>query len=277
MQRKRTPPLPPRMTPAMSVTEFGFDEQLFEQLAPWILTLPFRHYWRVEPIGLENVPASGGALMVANHSGVVPIDAAMIKASCWFQDEARRRNTRILVEKLVIDLPYLNVLFNRTGQVLACPENTLELLRADELVLVFPEGVRGISQPYSNRYRLQRFGRGGFVRMAILSGKPIIPVAVVGAEECFRVLFNFKFLVSSLGVPYIPVTSTFPWLGPLGLVPKPTKWYIVFGKPLPMDEYRPEDANDDALVQKLADRVREIVQHMLHAVLQRRQSVMLGS
>lgn len=261
----------------MPIDDFGFDDEFFEFVAPYLLAALYKRYWRVEPIGLENLPTESGALLVANHSGVIPIDASMVKAACWFQSPERRRNVRILIERLVYDLPYLNVFFQRTGQCLAHPENTIRLLEKDELVLVFPEGVKGISQPYHKRYRLQRFGRGGFVRMALQTGKPIIPVAVIGAEECYRVLFNWKFGVEAIGVPYIPISTTFPWFGPFGMIPAPTKWYIVFGKPLSFDEYGPEDAQNDALVQTLSRRVREIVQRMLLETLERRRTVYLGS
>jgi 1-acyl-sn-glycerol-3-phosphate acyltransferase len=260
----------------MSINEFGFDDEFFGRLAPKTVRLLHDYYWRVKSLGVENVPADSGALLVANHSGTIPLDAAMVKSAVWFHENGPNRNVRILIEKFVYDLPFINVLFNRAGQVLACPENTLDLLKRGELVLVFPEGVKGISQPYSRRYRLQRFGRGGFVRMALEARVPIIPVAVVGAEEVYHVLCNFKPLASLLGVPYIPLTTTFPWLGPLGAVPKPTKWYIVFGQPLPVHEYPLETLDDDATIQMLSDRTREIIQNMLLAVVRKRRTVFSG-
>jgi len=142
---------------------------------------------------------------------------------------------------------------------------------------VFPEGVKGIGKLYKNRYRLQRFGRGGFIKLALRTGSPIVPVAIVGAEEAHPMLTKVTWLAKSIGIPYVPITPTFPWLGPLGLVPFPSKWHVVFGEVIDLPaEYGPEAADDRILVNKLAEQVRATIQEMIDRALEKRGSVLLG-
>ncbi len=254
--------------------EFGCDRQALDKYAP-IFDLIYKYYWRVETSGIENVPSNGGVLLVANHSGVIPIDAVMIKLAVYKQTP-NKRNLRVLVEKFVYKIPFLNVFFSRTGQVLACPENTVWLLKKGEPVLVFPEGVKGIGKERSKRYVLQRFGRGGFVRMAIQAKVPIIPVAVVGAEEAYSIIYNLKYPAKWFGLPYLPITTTFPWLGPLGLIPMPSKWFIHFENPVRFDNFDPSAVDDDYLIQTIAEEIRQIIQNRIVEILKKRRSVFFG-
>ena len=154
-------------------------------------------------------------------------------------------------------------------------ENGIRLLEQDELVAVYPEGHKGVSKLFKDRYKLARFGRGGFIKMALNTQATIIPVSVVGAEETYISLAKSPFLARITGLPYFPISPTFPWLGPLGLVPLPTKWYIDFGEPIPMDGYGPEAATNLVLVSQLTDKVRKVVQEMINARLNQRRSIFL--
>jgi 1-acyl-sn-glycerol-3-phosphate acyltransferase len=249
------------------VDEFGFDPDLNETVLLQLLRPIYRHWFRAETFGMENVPAESGALVVANHSGVLPIDALMVQVA--LHDEVRRP-VRWLGAHLVYQLPVLGHLARKSGHTLACPEDADRLLRKGELVGVFPEGFKGIGKPFSERYKLQRFGRGGFVSSAIRAGVPVVPCAIVGAEEIYPKIGDLPALARLLGVPYLPITLFFPWLGPLGLVPLPSKWMIAFGEPIRTDEYDPEDADDPMLVFDLSDHVRETMQQQLDALRLRR-------
>jgi 1-acyl-sn-glycerol-3-phosphate acyltransferase len=173
-------------------------------------------------------------------------------------------------------MPFLGSAMNRLGAVRACQENAERLLGDEELVAVFPEGIKGIGKLFAERYRLQRFGRGGFIKLCLRTGTPIVPVAVLGAEETNPLLFKIEHLSKALGLPYLPVTPTFPALGPLGLLPAPTKWRIQFGEPLDLSSYGPEAADDELLVGKLAERVRATIQGMLDRAVGTRKSVFFG-
>ncbi|HMR78615.1 MAG TPA: acyl-phosphate glycerol 3-phosphate acyltransferase, partial [Polyangiaceae bacterium] len=179
-------------------------------------------------------------------------------------------------EDFVYYLPFAGALFTRLGAVRACQENAERLLLGEHLVAVFPEGVKGIGKLFRDRYQLQRFGRGGFVRLCLRTNTPILPCAIVGAEETNPLLFRFESLSKALGVPYVPVTPTFPWLGPFGLIPAPTKWRIAFGEPIAVDSYGPEAAEDHVLVGRLAERVRSNIQELVQRGLDKRSSVWLG-
>jgi 1-acyl-sn-glycerol-3-phosphate acyltransferase len=165
---------------------------------------------------------------------------------------------------------------SRIGGVRACPENAERLLAKESLVAVFPEGVKGIGKLYRDRYRLQRFGRGGFIRLCLRTGTPLVPCAVVGAEEASPLLYRDETVSKMLGLPYLPVTPTFPLLGPLGLLPAPTKWRIRFGEPIRFDGHGAEAAEDPVLVGRLAERVRAGIQRMLDELLTERKNVWLG-
>lgn len=229
-------------------------------------------YFRVEVKGVENIPKEGGALIVANHSGTLPLDGLMMQVAVHDHHPARR-HLRLLAADLVFMLPVVNELARKAGHTLACAEDAQRLLEAGELVGVMPEGFKGIGKPFGDRYKLQRFGRGGFVSTALRAGTPIVPCSIVGAEEIYPMVGNAKTLARLLGIPYFPITPTFPWLGPLGAVPLPTKWTIQFGEPIPTDGYPPEAAEDPMLMFNLTDQVREQIQHTLYRLLVQRRSV----
>ncbi|MGZ3426528.1 MAG: 1-acyl-sn-glycerol-3-phosphate acyltransferase, partial [Polyangia bacterium] len=212
------------------VDEFGRDPNVAAKVDP-LLDFLYKTYFRVETRGLGHIPDEGRALIVANHSGTLPYDGAMIMHAVK-QEHRAKREVRPLVEDFVFHFPYLGTLMNRIGGVRACPENAERLLTQDQLVAVFPEGIKGIGKLYKERYQLQRFGRGGFVKLALKCDAPIIPTAVVGAEEIHPMVTKVTWLAKSFGIPYLPITPTFPFFGAVGLVPLPTKWFIAFGEPL---------------------------------------------
>lgn len=258
-----------------SVDEFGYDALLADRLMP-ILEFLYRSYFRVDALWLDRIPSTGRALLVANHSGALPYDGAMLMCATRL-DHPAGRIMRPLVEDFVFHFPYMGVIMNRLGGVRACQENAQRLLEQDELVAVFPEGVKGLGKLYRERYRLQRFGRGGFIKLALRTRAPIIPTAIVGAEEIHPMVGRFTWLAKNLGLPYVPITPTFPWLGPLGLVPIPTKWRIAFGEPIDLAKnYGPEAADDRLLVSRLVDQIREKVQAMMDDLLVARRSVFFG-
>jgi 1-acyl-sn-glycerol-3-phosphate acyltransferase len=261
-----------RLTGEYHIDEFGFDAELTDQVLMQLLRPFYEKYFRVETRGLENVPDSGGALIVANHSGTVPLDSVMTQLAVLDHHPARR-NLRMLAADLVFTLPFIGSLARKSGSTLACNEDAHRLLSKGELVGVWPEGFKGIGKPFSERYKLQRFGRGGFVSAALRTGAPIIPVSLVGAEEIYPIVGNVRMLARLLGVPYVPITPTFPLLGPLGVIPLPSKWIIEFGEPIPTDVYGLGAAEDPMLVFNLTDQVRETIQHTLYKLLMQRRSV----
>jgi 1-acyl-sn-glycerol-3-phosphate acyltransferase len=210
--------------------------------------------------------------VVANHSGTLPWDGVMLQVAVRDEHPAGR-HLRLLAADLVFMVPGLNQLARKAGHTLACAEDAELLLRRGELLGVMPEGFKGLGKPFSQRYKLQRFGRGGFVATALRAGVPIVPCSVVGAEEIHPMLGNSRTLARLLGLPYFPLTPTFPWLGPLGAVPLPTKWTVRFGEPIATDTYPAEAAEDPMLVFDLTDRVRETIQHTLYQLLVERRSV----
>ncbi|MFF7441226.1 1-acyl-sn-glycerol-3-phosphate acyltransferase [Streptomyces sp. NPDC008122] len=261
-----------RVTGEYEVDEFGYDEELTDQVLMSLLRPLYEKYFRVEVKGVENIPAEGGALIVANHSGTLPLDGLMMQVAVHDHHPAGR-HLRLLAADLVFVLPVVNELARKAGHTLACAEDAERLLRAGEIVGVMPEGFKGIGKPFGERYKLQRFGRGGFVSTALRAGVPIVPCSIVGAEEIYPMLGNAKTLARVLGFPYFPLTPTFPWLGPLGALPLPTKWTIQFGEPIPTDSYAPEAAEDPMLMFNLTDQVREQIQHTLYKLLVQRRSV----
>lgn len=250
-----------RLLGEYELDEFGFDPELNSTLLmPAALAL-YRNWFRVRMLGLENIPDSGAALLVANHSGVLPVDAVMLQAGI-FAEHPEHRTLRLLGADLVYSLPLLASLARRSGHTRADPEQAHKLLMAGQLVGTFPEGFKGIGKPFSERYRLQRFGRGGFVRTAVQARVPIIPCAIVGAEEIYPMIGNAEALARALRLPYFPVTPLFPWLGPLGAVPLPSNWIIEFGKPVPTCDLA-EVGNDDEQLADVADQVRDTIQARL--------------
>ena len=255
------------------VDEFGFDPQWTESFLSVFMVL-YRDYWRVETTGVENVPATGRALLVSNHAGVLPWDGTMIKTAV-FAEHSHPRHVRALVASLFMGMPMLSWFLRRTGQTVGHPDDTRRLLERDELVLVFPEGVRGTGKSFNDRYRLRRLGRGGFVATAIRSGAPIIPVSVVGSEEIYPMVADLAPLARFLGLPYFPITPTWPWLGPLGMIPLPSKWRIQFHAPIHVEKHPPEAANDNNLVMALSDEVRDTIQQGVYDNLKLRRGVFL--
>jgi 1-acyl-sn-glycerol-3-phosphate acyltransferase len=261
-----------RLTGDYDTDEFGFDPDLTDHVLLPLLRPLFSRWFRVETHGVAHVPDTGGALVVANHSGTLPLDALMTTVALHDDHPARRR-LRLLGADLVFDLPVVGSLSRKLGTTLACNEDAERLLTEGELVGVYPEGFKGIGKPFRERYTLQRFGRGGFVTAALRTGVPIIPCAIVGAEEAYPMIGNAKTLARLLGLPYFPITPTFPLLGPLGLVPLPSKWLIAFGEPIETASYGPAAAEDPMLVFNLTDQVRETIQHSLYQLLLQRGSV----
>ena len=251
------------------VDEMGRDPVYASRLEP-ALDFLYRRYFRTRCEGIENVPSGGRAILVANHSGALPYDALMLMRAVDREHPAHRQ-VRPLLEDEVFHFPYLGTFLNRLGGVRACPENAEKLLEEDQVVAVFPEGIQGIGKLYRERYRLQRFGRGGFVKLALRTGSPIVPVAVVGAEEATPMLAKITWLARLLGMPHLPVTPTFPLLGPAGLLPLPSKWLVRFGEPIDLGaEAGPADAEDRLLVARLADSVRTKVSDMIQDLLAKR-------
>jgi 1-acyl-sn-glycerol-3-phosphate acyltransferase len=261
-----------RLTGDYETDEFGFDPDLTDHVLLPLLRPLFSRWFRVETHGVENVPDTGGGLIVANHSGTVPVDAMMTTVALHDDHPARRR-LRLLGADLVFEMPVVGSLSRKLGSTLACNEDAERLLTGGELVGVFPEGFKGIGKPFRERYTLQRFGRGGFVTAALRTGAPIIPCAIVGAEEIYPMIGNAKTIARLLGLPYFPLTPTFPALGPLGLVPLPSKWLIAFGEPIETASYGPAAAEDPMLVFNLTDQVRETIQQSLYQLLLQRKSV----
>jgi 1-acyl-sn-glycerol-3-phosphate acyltransferase len=257
-----------RLSGNYQVDEFGFDRELTEGVVHPLLRILQRDWFRTEIIGGKHIPAEGGGLIVGNHSGTIALDATMLAIACHDESEGNR-HMRLLGADFVFKMPVLSELARKSGVTLACTADAERLLTYGELVGVFPEGFKGVGKPYRDRYKLQRFGRGGFVSSALRTGAPIIPAAIVGAEEIYPLIGNIKPLARVLGMPYFPVTPTFPWLGPLGMVPLPSKWLIEFGEPIDTTAYD-QDADDPIVVFNLADQVRETIQAMLYALLERR-------
>ena len=256
------------------VDDFGYDPKFAATLRP-LLEFLYTLWWRVEVEGIDSVPASGAGLIVSNHSGVLPWDGAMIKLAV-LHEHSGRRDCRLLALDMFALLPFLAPLLARFGEVRASQENGQRLLERGELVGVFPEGVKGVGKSFKKRYKLARFGRGGFVRLALKTGAPLIPCAVVGAEEIHPVLAKANWLGRPLGLPYFPITPTFPLLGLLGVVPLPSRWSIEFADPIPTAELGADAADDPLLVNRLTREVRATIQDMIDGRLARRRSVWFG-
>jgi len=250
--------------------DWGFDEEFAEAVFP-LLEAMYDRWWRVEAEGAEKVPAHGRSLLVANHAGILPWDATMMSVALM-RHHPLPRYPRFLVLNWAFDLPYVSVVMRKVGGVPASPHNAERLLHDDQLVAVFPEGVKGAGKDFRDRYRLQRFGRGGFVELALRTGAPITPVAVVGSEEIYPKLGDNRLLARLTGAPYFPITPTFPLLGPLGAVPLPSKWRIEFCEPIETAQYGAERADDRRLVLELSERVQETIQRKLYENLVKRGS-----
>lgn len=256
------------------VDEFGYDQEFEDKMRP-LFEFLFYHWWRVDMNGLDHIPGTGRVLLVSNHSGTLPFDGAMIKFGV--RDlHPNHRIVRVLMHDLFNSLPLLGPILAKVGAVRACQENGELLLRREHPTLVFPEGAKGTGKYFKNRYKLERFGRGGFVQLAARTSSPILPVAVVGAEEIYPIIENSTAVAKLLDLPYFPITPTFPWVGVLGLVPLPSKWYIDIGEPITFDHLSARDLDDDFLMDHLGNEVRLQIQQMIDERLKRRRSVWFG-
>ncbi|MSX63105.1 MAG: hypothetical protein F2763_00215 [Actinobacteria bacterium] len=261
-----------RLAGDYSVDDFGFDPEFNDKVLMALVRPLYKSWFRVEASGLENVPDQTGALVVANHSGVIAFDAVMTQLALLDEHPAHR-HLRMLGSDLVFQSPFLGEIARKAGHTLACHPDAERLLGDGEIVGVWPEGYKGIGKPFAERYKLQRFGRGGFVAAALRTKTPIIPTAIVGAEETYPMIANATVVARLLGLPYFPITPTFPLLGPLGLIPLPSKWFIHFGEPIHTDQFPENAADDPMLVFDLTDQVREQIQQTLYRLLMQRTSV----
>lgn len=253
------------------VDEFGMDESALRSARP-LLDFLFDRYWRVRVHGVEQLPAQGPCLLVANCSGLLPYDGLMIGHAVERLGASGER-LRFTVADWLVTLPFVQPQLARLGGVRACRENVERLLESGRFVAVFPEGVKGAAKVFRDRYRLQRFGRGGVIRVALECGVPLVPVGVVGAEEAHPILYKATAPARALGLPFVPVTPTFPLLGPLGVLPLPTQWVISFGAPVEFGELPPDAARDDLLLSRLTEDLRERIQALVDAGLRARASV----
>ena len=264
-----------RVTGTYEIDEFGFDEDLTTQVLMPLLRPMHRHYWRVTSHGIEHVPEEGGALLVANHAGTLPADALITRLDVF---DLTGRHARELGADLVFRTPFVGELARKTGATLASGDDADRLLSSGELVAVWPEGFKGLGKPWKDRYKLQRFGRGGFVATASRAQVPIIPTAIVGSEEIYPMLFDLRIVARLLGFPYFPVVPqmfALPVLGPFALLPLPSKWIIEYGDPIDTASFGSELAEDPMALFDLTDQVRERIQQMLHSNLMGRRSVFL--
>jgi len=263
-----------RMRGEYETDEWGFDPEFVQAVTPFIEFL-YHSYWRVESTGIENIPEEGRAMLVSNHSGQLPWDGVMIAAAVY-KEHPSQRLVRNLFATWFVSLPFFSTLLVKLGQTLANEDNGIRLLEQEQLIAVYPEGTKGVGKLFRERYRLARFGRGGFVHMALRTGAMMIPVSVVGAEEIYISLAKSEFIADLIQFPFFPISLRWPLLGPLAFIPFPTKWYIDFGKPIPTDHYNDGSENNLALVSELSDQVRNIIQEMLFERLSKRKSVFLG-
>jgi len=245
----------------MPYDRYGFSPDVSKRAFPIAYAL-YRRYFRVKSTGHEHIPREGPAILAANHGGLLPFDAAMGIVDVAMHSDPPRL-TRAIVDLWAGSLPWINVLYARLGQVIGTRENFSDLLSNGQLVLVFPEGIEGIRKTVSHRYTLQKF-RVGFIEQALHERVPIVPMAVIGSADQAPILYDIKPLAKRLGLPVAPITPTFPWLGPLGLLPYPVSYKIVYGQPMEFHKsYSPEDADDPGLVNDLAERVQRTVQALI--------------
>jgi 1-acyl-sn-glycerol-3-phosphate acyltransferase len=247
----------------------GHDPAFIERAAP-LLEFLWSKYFRVRLLGLENIPDEGPALLVANHSGGIPYDGTLLMYGIH-RDHPRHRRVRPLVANFAFRAGWMSQVVARVGGVRASTETALPMLADGQLLAVFPEGLRGVGKLYRERYHLARFGRGGFARLARNAGVPMIPIAIVGAEEIHPLIGKLTALSAPLGLPYIPITPTFPWLGPLGLLPVPTKWTIQIGQPVAAPA--PDDLQGTT---RAAEEVRSAIDLMISDLLAQRRSILFG-
>ncbi len=264
-----------RVTGEYEVDDFGFDEELTTHVLMPLLRPLHHHYWRVTSHGIEHVPTTGGGVLVANHAGTLPVDALITRLDVFDQTG---RHARELGADLVFRTPLVGELARKTGATLASGDDADRLLAAGELVAVWPEGYKGLGKRWEDRYKLQRFGRGGFVATALRAQVPIVPTAIVGSEEIYPLLFDLRIVARLLGLPYFPVVAqmlALPVLGPFALLPLPSRWIIEYGERIETAGLGPDVAEDPMALFDLTDQVRERIQGMLHRNLMGRRSVFL--
>ena len=254
-----------------TVDEFGFDPHYNDAVVMPVLRFFFDKWFRVEVSGIENIPDEGAALIVANHAGTLPFDGPMLSAAVH-DHHRRRRDVRLLAADMVFDMPLIGPMARRAGHTLACNTDANRLLAGGELTAVFPEGYKGLGKNFRDRYKLQRFGRGGFVSAALRNKSPIIPCSIVGSEEIYPMLADVTLVARILGIPYFPITPLFPLAGPLGLVPLPSKWHIAFGTPIDTTGYDDGAADDPMITFEVTDQVRETIQQTLFGLLSVRRN-----
>ncbi|MCC5948180.1 MAG: acyltransferase family protein [Nitriliruptoraceae bacterium] len=264
-----------RLTGDYEIDAFGFDEDLTTNVLMPLLRPLHQHYWRVSSHGVEHIPTDDGALLVANHAGTLPADALITRLDVF---DRTGRHARELGADLVFRTPFVGELARKTGATLASGDDADRLLASGELVAVWPEGYKGLGKHWRDRYKLQRFGRGGFVATALRAEVPIVPTAIVGSEEIYPLLFDLRIVARVLGVPYFPVVAqmlALPVLGPFALLPLPSKWLIEYGEPIETASLGPGLADDPMALFDLTDQVRDRIQGMLHRNLMGRRSVFL--
>jgi 1-acyl-sn-glycerol-3-phosphate acyltransferase len=264
-----------RMTGDYSVDEFGFDPHLNDAIFLPLLRVFFKQWFRVEVSGIENLPETGAALVVANHAGVLPFDGLMTSVAVH-DHHPTHRDLRLLAADMVFDMPMFGQAARKAGHTMACTADAHRLLAAGELTAVFPEGYKGLGKPFKDRYKLQRFGRGGFVSAALRAKAPIVPCSIVGSEEIYPMMADFKLLARLLGLPYFPITPLFPLAGPVGMLPLPSKWHISFGEPIETADYDESSADDPMVTFELTDQVRETIQQTLYQMLANRRNTFFG-
>jgi 1-acyl-sn-glycerol-3-phosphate acyltransferase len=264
-----------RMMGDYTVDEFGFDPHLNDAIFLPLLRVFFNSWFRVEVSGIENLPRTGAALVVANHAGVLPFDGLMT-AVAVHDKHPTHRDLRLLAADMVFDMPMLGQAARKAGHTMACTADAHRLLAAGELTAVFPEGYKGLGKHFKDRYKLQRFGRGGFVGAALRTKAPIVPCSIVGSEEIYPMIADVKLLARLFGLPYFPVTPLFPLAGPVGMVPLPSKWHIQFGEPIETADYDESAAEDPMITFELTDQVRETIQQTLYQLLANRRNMFLG-
>ena len=253
------------------INEFGYDgygmspEWLRRAALPGVLL--YRWYFRVETFDIERLP-QGRMLLIANHAGQLPFDGAMLSTALLLEAEPPRI-ARPMGEYWIPRLPWVSVAMARGGALVGTPDNCIHMLENGECVMVFPEGVRGINKPFSQRYQLQRFGTG-FMRLALQTRTPIVPVGIIGSEEQQPGLANLKGLGRLLGMPAFPLTLGFPWLGPLGILPLPVKYRIYFGEPL---QFEDDPSDEDSAIEAKVDRVKQAVSDLLGRGLREREGI----
>ena len=258
-----------------TVDEFGFDPHLNNAIFLPLLRVFFKSWFRVEVSGIENLPETGAALVVANHAGVLPFDGLMTSVAVH-DNHPTHRDLRLLAADMVFDMPMLGQAARKAGHTMACTSDAHRLLAAGELTAVFPEGYKGLGKHFKDRYKLQRFGRGGFVSAALRTKAPIVPCSIVGSEEIYPMIADVKLLARLLGLPYFPITPLFPLAGPVGMVPLPSKWHIQFGEPIETADYDESAADDPMVTFELTDQVRETIQQTLYQLLANRRNMFFG-